>query len=994
MNEDLRDGRDNELLPDKLDDTPACGGRFSLIRRFLLALMLALGLVLALGGVAYRYHVRLGVTEMSRNLLAWMASELEEPVTRHAIDARLRQRLDDLLASGVFDALALAGPDGQRIEVGRAGKSEDWIQAPLGGGEWRLAGHPRRAYRLGGGTFAIFFFGFWLVLAVGVVAWLVRHYFAAPLWQLTREVERIGKGERIEKLESSGSDEFQVLACFINRLMRHCDGQRSHLRRALDRVRGSRERLEKVVRERTDALEQTARALRRRELLLQEYAEVTSQRIEARGRIRELMRLACRMFSLRYGMILGARDGAVNVIERYPLGHNPPLPDIAFVRDVLAADGPLARSGNGSENGGARLTSEAAPAAYVALPLAIFDKRNFVLVIASDVAAVAPFSREDFSLLTLFRDWISATLTNEAQARLIHRQKERAQVTLASITEAVITTDGVGIVEYMNPVAEVLTGFSAREAEGRAATEVLRLFSESSGQPIEDPVARCLRTQRAVMLEEDLLLRGREGREYAIEGAFAPIRDRRGELSGSVVILHDVSQAREMAQRLSYHATHDALTGLCNRREFESRLKQAMDSARSGKLRHALLYMDLDQFKIVNDTSGHTAGDHLLKQVAGELQRHIDPEDTLARLGGDEFGVLLLDCDVAHAMLVAHRLREAIRDYRFVWRQRSFEIGISIGLVPLDSSVGHLSQVMSAADTACYAAKNEGRNRVHLYESDDAAVTRHRGMMEWAVTINSALQLNRFELYRQPIRHLESGEDGLHHYEILLRMRREDGSVVEPGHFIPAAERFDLMPAIDRWVVRRMCEYMSLHSEDGETQYAINLSGASVDDEALLDFITSTFIEYDVDPARVCFEITETEAISSLRRAIDLVRELRAIGCHFSLDDFGAGFSSFSYLKNFPLDYLKIDGAFIRDMLDDPVDQAMVKAINDVGHSMGIETIAEYVESEETAALLREIGVDYVQGYWISRPRRLEFPTITGDNEEKEAPRDKGRLVD
>ncbi len=955
-----------------------------LMWRFLFLLTAILATVTAFVIGLHLSDERHGVEEAQAKYLEWVAERLTSPLREHRSVGELRGLLAAYADAGVVDALWLGGPDNQRIGVGKQDPAQTWINVPMAVEGWSLFGRARNGAHTGETSNLIPAYLLLFLLAAGLIGWITRRYFAAPLRQLTQSVERIGSGKSSGPLVVSGSNEFRMLASFINRLLSHCDGQRDYLQQALVSVRDSRERLEQTVRERTESLEKTARALRRREVLLQEYAEVTSQHIDLRGRIRELMRLACRMLSLHYGLIINAREGALNVIERYPLGRNLPLPDIVFVADVLRAEGPLVRSGS-QDSEHPNILSEAAPAAFVALPLEVFGRRNFVLLIASDVTAPAPFSREDISLLALFRDWISATLTNEAQERLIFRQKERAQVTLESITEAVITTDKHGIVDYMNPVAEMLTGRLEAEARGLPAADLLHLLRESSREAIENPVMRCLRMQKVVVLAEDLLLRSEKGKEYAVEGSFAPIRDRRGDLSGTVTILHDVSQAREMATRLSYHATHDALTGLCNRREFEGRLKTALDSARGGKHTHALLYMDLDQFKIVNDTSGHTAGDNLLKQIADELQRHIDEDDTLARLGGDEFGVLLLDCDVSHAQLVADRLLQAVKAFRFAWRHRTFDVGMSIGLVPIGRGCGHLSQLMSAADTACYAAKNEGRNRVHLYQVDDAAVTEHRGMMEWAVTINTALQLNRFVLFRQPIQPL-SAPARKRHYEILLRLRREDGSLVEPGHFIPAAERFDMMPAVDRWVIRSVCRYLASQPEEARDaiDYSINLSGASVDDETLLEFITNIFIEFDINPATICFEITETAAISSLHRAIELVRELRSIGCKFSLDDFGAGFSSFSYLKNFPLDYLKIDGAFISGIIDDPVDQAMVKAINDVGHTMGIETIAEYVESEEIAMLLRTVGVDYAQGFWIARPERLVLGERVSTLEAKE----------
>lgn len=557
-----------------------------------------------------------------------------------------------------------------------------------------------------------------------------------------------------------------------------------------------------------------------------------------------------------------------------------------------------------------------------------------------------------------------------AEAQLF-AEKERAQVTLESIGDAVVATDVQGSVEYLNPVAEALTGWTNAQARGLPLAGVCDILDEATGAPVRDPVEAVLRERGTVALGTKLLLRRRHGGSTPIDETATPIRDRTGEIDGVVLVFRDVSRERQYSETLSYQASHDLLTGLVNRHEFERRLDQSLQQARLSQRPHALLYIDLDQFKLVNDTAGHAAGDELLRQIGKLLQRQVRENDTIARLGGDEFAVLLDNCPPEAALKVAHKLRQSIAEHPFHFGQRSFAVRASVGLLDLGAAPLTRDDVLGLADAACYVAKDQGRDRVYRYHPDDALLNLRRGEMEWVDRLHRALDQGRLRLYRQEILALSTIAPAGAHFEVLLRLE-ESGRTVLPMAFIPAAERYGLMPLIDRWVVRATLHRLAVAQELGAERVAlcaINLSGASLADADFIHYAKEQFRHFRVAPSTVCFEITETVAIADLARAGEFMQQLRDIGCRFALDDFGVGMSSLNYLKNLPVDFLKIDGAFVKDMRHDRIDRAMVEAIARVGQVMGKATIAEMVEDAATLADARAIGIDYAQGYAVSRPR-------------------------
>ncbi len=439
----------------------------------------------------------------------------------------------------------------------------------------------------------------------------------------------------------------------------------------------------------------------------------------------------------------------------------------------------------------------------------------------------------------------------------------------------------------------------------------------------------------------------------------------------------DITEAHNFSEQLSFQASHDALTGLINRREFEHRLKRVLETARSENTEHVLCYFDLDQFKVVNDSCGHVAGDELLHQLASFLNQRVRRRDTLARLGGDEFAVLMERCSLKQARRVANSLRKAIEGFQFRWEDKSFSIGVSIGLVLINKDSHSGIDVLKDADSACYAAKDAGRNRIHVYHEDDTQLAKRHGEMQLATRIEQSLEHDRFHLDFQPIAPVTGTGAETGFYELLLRMEDKEGDVVPPDVFFAAAERYNLATKLDRWVIGTAFSWLASHPEHLGRLFllSLNLSGRSLGDEEFLPFVMDQFKEKKISPQNICFEVTETAAIANLVTATRFINMLKGRGCVFALDDFGSGLSSFAYLKNLAVDFLKIDGVFVKHILDGPIDLAMVKSINDIGHVMGKKTIAECVENEAILRKLQEIGVDYAQGYAVGRPQPLtRFP--------------------
>src|SRR6202050_5134905 len=554
----------------------------------------------------------------------------------------------------------------------------------------------------------------------------------------------------------------------------------------------------------------------------------------------------------------------------------------------------------------------------------------------------------------------------------LFREKESVQITLQSIGDGVITTDAKGVIDYVNPVAEALTGWRLEDSQGRAIEEIFRAFHEETCEPLENPLAVAIRRTRSIKSVRPMLLIRRDGNEIYVERKASPIRDGSGAVSGGVLVFHDVSEARELNRRLSYHASHDVLTGLVNRREFENRMERALKSAKARETSYALCCLDLDQFKIVNDTCGHSAGDALLGQVGALLKSKVRWRDTLARLGGDEFGILLESCSLDEAMRTAEALREAVRNFKFTWEERTFRLGASIGVVPITADNEDVASVLSAADSACQAAKEAGRNRVHSFEENDIDLMRRRREMQWAARINNALEEGRFELFRQTIMPLQKTEAGAH-YELLLRMRDEAGKIVGPDNFMTAAERYGITPSIDRWVIENAFRWLVSEADERArlSMCSINLSAQSLGDDKFLPYVIDQFHRSGLDATKICFEIMETAAIASFSQANRFIQALKELGCKFALDDFGTGLSSFGYLKHFPVDFLKIDGSFVHEILCDPIDREMVRSINEIGHLTGKKPIAEFAETAEIIQMLTSLGIDYAQGYGIAQPQRV-----------------------
>lgn len=552
----------------------------------------------------------------------------------------------------------------------------------------------------------------------------------------------------------------------------------------------------------------------------------------------------------------------------------------------------------------------------------------------------------------------------------LNEEKDRALVTLQSIGDGVITTDASGNVRFLNPIAEELTGWATADAQQEKLSDIFKIQDEQTKTPIEGLVDQCISENRQVSTTESSILISRDGKNTPIEESVAPIRGSEEQLLGAIIVFRDVSRTRDLSRKLAFQASHDALTGVINRRAFDRKLKYAISSSKRNGKHHSLFYLDLDQFKIVNDTCGHDAGDHLLIKVTSMLQQKLRDVDTLARLGGDEFGILLENSNLDYALNFAKELLYEFKHFRFNWQGISFQLGTSIGIVQINKETESIVALLSAADMACYVAKDMGRNRFHVFHIKDKELMRKHGEMQWVSRLTQAFKEGRFVLYRQAVVPLRNQlANSQRHYELLIRLRDDDDELVLPSSFIPAAERYNIMPILDRWVIRTAFEQCFQFSSTD--CYAINLSGTSLNSGTLLEYIMKEMRRTPVIPENVCFEITETAAIENLEKAAKLIKDLKQVGFKFALDDFGTGLSSYSYLSNLPVDFLKIDGEFVSNLANNPVNCEIVKSVNHIGHLLGMKTIAECVENEKTSNKLASMGVDYAQGYKFGPPEPI-----------------------
>lgn len=570
------------------------------------------------------------------------------------------------------------------------------------------------------------------------------------------------------------------------------------------------------------------------------------------------------------------------------------------------------------------------------------------------------------------------SLSNNFQAMLedlndkeqqLYSEKERLEITLKSIGDGVITTDRDGLITYLNPVSEILTGWSNYAAQGIHIEKVFRIYHETTMEPVTNPALRSMETQKIVNLANHTILLNRADEKISIEDSGAPIVDHQGDIIGAVLVFHDATEARQLRKRLTWQAMHDSLTGLNNRQAFETKLNDLIEkSIDATDLKHCLIYIDLDQFKIVNDTVGHSAGDELLKQVASIIEKQVRDSDLLARIGGDEFAILLENCTTENAERIAEKIRVSVFAHRFTWEDRIFDIGTSIGITQMTGIINKAT-VMSQADVACYIAKEQGRNRIHTFKDDDQALTKEFSTLDWANRIKRGLEDKQFILFAQEIIALQSNPK-MKTLEILVRMKSADGKIITPDQFLPAAERFNLMGELDIYIVQQAFEWLK-NNRDNVERLNINISGQSLNNDHFIDHLLELLEQDSTLNEKVCFEITETTAITHMSASISFLNSIKNHGCSLALDDFGSGFSSFGWLKTLPVDYVKIDGTFILDILADPVDAAMVRAIHQISEEMNIKTIAEFVETQDVSDWLKNAGIDYAQGYHYHKPTLL-----------------------
>jgi diguanylate cyclase (GGDEF)-like protein/PAS domain S-box-containing protein len=554
-------------------------------------------------------------------------------------------------------------------------------------------------------------------------------------------------------------------------------------------------------------------------------------------------------------------------------------------------------------------------------------------------------------------------------------QKPRAMATLDAMGESVITVNADGRIDYMNHAAEALLGQPVDQVLGKSFAEVASLVDENDRRPLGDPVQKALTSDRAAAARRAVLLPVNGTAERFVEISITPLKVDK-EIAGLVLVLHDTSELRGLTRQMTYQASHDALTGLVNRREFERRLQEAMDSAQTSDIGHALCYLDLDHFKVVNDTCGHTAGDNMLREIASLIKDAVRDSDTVGRIGGDEFALLLVGCPLEKARQIADNVVRSVNEFRFVWKDKIFNVGVSIGLVEIGRDSGTIEDIMNSADSACYVAKKQGGLHVHVYSAREEASARHSGEIHWLLKLQRALRDNKFELYFQPIVHARAGGVSGPALEVFVRLTSENGLPASPpAEFIRAAERYRLMPHVDRWVVQAVFAALGrggLKLPPGRS-VAINLAGQTLGDAEFLEFVVECFDHTGASPADICFEVTESSVVANLDHAQRFIAVLHGMGCEFALDNFGSGLSSFSTLKTLPMDYLKIDGSFIKNLAGDTVNQAMVAAMIDLSRSLNFRVVAEQVEDQWALDTVTGMGIDFVQGFIVGRPQPLSM---------------------
>ena len=580
-------------------------------------------------------------------------------------------------------------------------------------------------------------------------------------------------------------------------------------------------------------------------------------------------------------------------------------------------------------------------------------------------------SAGEAALLLTALEMLPAPVTATVSAR------PRSMITLDAMGESVLTVNADGRIDYLNNAAELLLGQGFDQVVGKTFSDVATLIDEADRRSLGDPVRKALATGgRVSMGRRAVLVPAGGGAEHSVEISVSPLRSDGEQAAGVVLVLHDTSELRGITRQMTYQASHDALTGLVNRREFERRLQEALDSAQAGDVMHALCYLDLDRFKAVNDTCGHTAGDNMLREVASLIRDAVRDSDTVGRIGGDEFALLLVGCPLEKARQIADDVVRSVSDFRFVWKDRIFNIGVSVGLVEIGRDSGNIEDILGSADSACYVAKKQGGIHVHVYSAREEANARHRGEIQWLQRIQAALRDDKFELYYQPIVHAQSGGVSGPAIEVFVRLVAEGGQPAAPsGEFLRAAERYRLMSLIDRWVVQAVLSALGrggLKLPKGRS-VAINIAGQTLGDAEFLEFVVECFDHTGAIPADICFEVTESSVVANLDHARRFIEVLHGMGCEFALDDFGSGLSSFTTLKTLPMDYMKIDGSFIRNLAADSVNQAMVSAMIELSRSLNFRVVAEHVEDQVSLDTVRSMGIDFVQGFAIGRPKPLSI---------------------